>query len=108
MPAMSSMADSRVTMAPCFDSSFEPSASVVVVTISMASGMEATMSTTVKESASTTEVMCAKCMYTVEHKMNETITSTAMMSTSMLCKLLSSPSFFEEAKEANQKTLESA
>jgi hypothetical protein len=32
----------------------EPSARVVVVTISIASGMEATMSTTVKERASTT------------------------------------------------------
>ena len=39
---------------PCFDSSFEPRASVVVVTISIASGIEATMSTTVNESASTT------------------------------------------------------
>eukprot|EP00597_Dinobryon_sp_UTEXLB2267_P019485 CAMPEP_0201108832 /NCGR_PEP_ID=MMETSP0812-20130820/63229_1 /ASSEMBLY_ACC=CAM_ASM_000668 /TAXON_ID=98059 /ORGANISM="Dinobryon sp., Strain UTEXLB2267" /LENGTH=59 /DNA_ID=CAMNT_0047370463 /DNA_START=339 /DNA_END=515 /DNA_ORIENTATION=+ len=57
MPAMSSIADSLVTMAPCLDSSFDPNASVVVVTISIASGMEATINTTVKESASTTEVM---------------------------------------------------
>ena len=75
MPAISSMADNLVTIAPitdsvqaldtgyiryisddlpCFDSSFEPRASVVVVTISIASGIEATMSTTVNESASTT------------------------------------------------------
>ena len=38
---------------PCLDSSLEPRARVVVVTISMAMGMEATMSTTVKERAST-------------------------------------------------------
>ncbi len=51
MPAMSSMAARRVTMAPCALSWRLPSASVVVHTISMAMGMEATSSTTVKESA---------------------------------------------------------
>ena len=34
-------------MAPCLDNCFDPRARVVVVTISMAIGMEATMSTTV-------------------------------------------------------------
>ena len=40
-------------MAPCFDNSFEPRARVVVVTISIAIGIEATISTTVKDRAST-------------------------------------------------------
>jgi len=93
IPAMSSMALSRVTIAPWWESSLEPRASVVVVTISMASGIEATMSTTVKESASTTEVMCARCRYTTEHSTRDTTTSTIMMSISMFCKLLTSPSF---------------
>jgi hypothetical protein len=43
-------------MAPCLDSSFDPRASVVVVTISMAMGIDATMSTTVKDRASTGEI----------------------------------------------------
>ena len=74
MPAMSSMADRRVTMAPWCDNSLDPSASVVVVTISMASGMDATTSTTVKERASTTDVMCARWRYTTEHSVSETTT----------------------------------
>ena len=74
MPAMSSMAERRVTMAPWCDSSLDPNASVVVVTISMANGMEATTSTTVKDSASTTEVMCARCRYTTEHSVKDTTT----------------------------------
>ena len=51
---MSSMAASRETMAPSRASSREPRASVVVQTISMAMGMEATRRTTVKERASRT------------------------------------------------------
>ena len=38
------------------------------MTISMARGMDATTSTTVKERASTTEVMCARCKYTTEQR----------------------------------------
>ena len=51
MPAISSMEARRVTIAPCFDRSREPSASVVVHTISMAIGMEATSRTTANDSA---------------------------------------------------------
>ncbi len=54
MPAISSIDARRVTMAPSWESVREPSASVVVHTISMAMGMDATSSTTVKESASLT------------------------------------------------------
>ena len=54
MPAISSMAVRRVTMAPCSDSWREPSARVAVTTISMATGMEAMSSTTVNCSASLT------------------------------------------------------
>jgi hypothetical protein len=54
MPAISSMEARRVTIAPSCDSWREPSASVVVHTISMAMGMDATSSTTVKDSASLT------------------------------------------------------
>ena len=61
IPAISSIALNPVTIAPCCDNSVDPSANVVVVTISMAKGIEATISTTVKLRASTTEVMCAKC-----------------------------------------------
>lgn len=43
-------------MAPCLDSSLDPNARVVVVTISMAIGIEATINTTVKDSASTGEI----------------------------------------------------
>eukprot|EP00427_Karlodinium_veneficum_P050243 CAMPEP_0169366648 /NCGR_PEP_ID=MMETSP1017-20121227/33230_1 /TAXON_ID=342587 /ORGANISM="Karlodinium micrum, Strain CCMP2283" /LENGTH=52 /DNA_ID=CAMNT_0009464601 /DNA_START=84 /DNA_END=239 /DNA_ORIENTATION=+ len=49
MPAMSSIAARRVTMAPCFVNSLEPKAKVVVVTISIAMGMEATINTTTKD-----------------------------------------------------------
>ena len=54
MPAISSMEASRVTMAPCLDNFREPMASVVVVTISTAMGMDATSSTTTKE------IVCSK------------------------------------------------
>mmetsp|Transcript_24721 Transcript_24721/g.55472 ORF Transcript_24721/g.55472 Transcript_24721/m.55472 type:complete len:226 (-) Transcript_24721:936-1613(-) len=60
IPAMSSMAARRVTMAPSCESSFEPRARVVVVTISIAMGMEATMSTTVKDRASVKEVRVSR------------------------------------------------
>ena len=52
MPAMSSIAARRVTMAPCLLNSLEPRARVVVVTISMAIGIEATIRTTTKDRAS--------------------------------------------------------
>jgi hypothetical protein len=58
---MSSIALRRVTMAPWADISVEPRARVVVVTISIASGMLATMSTTVKLRDSTTLVIWARC-----------------------------------------------
>ena len=38
-----------VTIAPCFESSFDPRARVVVTTISMAIGIDATIRTTVKD-----------------------------------------------------------
>jgi hypothetical protein len=46
IPARSSMAAKRLTMAPWWLSWWEPKARVVVHTISMATGMEATRSTT--------------------------------------------------------------
>ena len=52
IPAISSIAVSLDTIAPCFDSEREPSASVVVETISMAMGMDATSSTTTNERTS--------------------------------------------------------
>ena len=76
MPAMSSMAARRVTMAPSRDSSLEPSASVVVVTISIAMGIEATISTTVKDSASEKDVTVRRYANTVRHRILDTITST--------------------------------
>ena len=57
----------------------------MVVTISMASGMEATIKTTVKLNASTTEVMCARCRYTTEHSVSDMTTSTIIISISMFC-----------------------
>ncbi len=47
MPAISSIADRRATMAPWWERAFEPMARVVLVTISMASGIDATKRTTV-------------------------------------------------------------
>jgi hypothetical protein len=52
MPAVSSIAARRDTMAPSLLSSLLPIASVVVVTISIAMGIEATSSTTAKLAAS--------------------------------------------------------
>merc|ERR1719329_1395723 len=52
MPAISSIAAKRVTMAPYLVNSLEPRARVVVVTISMAIGIEATIKTTTKDRAS--------------------------------------------------------
>ena len=52
IPAISSIAVSLDTIAPCFDSEREPSASVVVETISIAIGIDATSSTTTNESTS--------------------------------------------------------
>jgi superfamily II helicase len=49
--AIISIADRRVTMTFFADSSFEPSASVVVTTISMAMGIDTTSSTTVNSIA---------------------------------------------------------
>ena len=51
MAARSSMAASLFTIAPSLDSSLDPRARVVVVTISIAMGIEATSSTIVKERA---------------------------------------------------------
>ena len=77
----------------------DPSASVVVVTISMARGMEATTSTTVKDRASTTEVMCARCRYTTEHSVRETTTRAIMMSISMAWRFDGSVSPCTEQRE---------
>jgi hypothetical protein len=52
IPAISSIAHSLETIAPWLERKREPKASVVVVTISMATGIEATSSTTAKLSAS--------------------------------------------------------
>lgn len=90
LPAMSSIADNRVTIAPWCDSSFDPNARVVVVTISIANGIDATTITTVNDSASTIDVMCTKCKYTTAHSVKETTTNTIIMSISMFCKLLGS------------------
>jgi hypothetical protein len=49
--AIISIADRRVTITFFADSSFEPSASVVVTTISMAMGIDTTSSTTVNSIA---------------------------------------------------------
>ena len=49
MPAISSMAARRVTIAPLVNSCFAPIARVHVVTISMARGIEATSTHTAKE-----------------------------------------------------------
>jgi len=52
MPAISSTAARRVTMAPCAASCRDPRARVVVTTTSMATGMDATRTTTVNPTAS--------------------------------------------------------
>jgi len=54
IPAISSIDARRVTIAPCFDKERDPIASVVVVTISTARGIDATRTTTANESASFT------------------------------------------------------
>lgn len=75
-------------MAPSLDRWREPSASVVVHTISMAMGMEATSSTTVKDSASRT---CSPFMSrkpkAMEHRASESTTSTSMMRSSIFSRL---------------------
>jgi len=48
MPAISSIELRRITIAPFADKLLEPNANVVVVTISIASGMDATRTTTAK------------------------------------------------------------
>lgn len=74
----------------CYQLTLDPKANVVVVTISIARGMEATTNTTVKDNASTTDVMCARCRYTTEQRVRETTTSAIMMSINIICRLLGS------------------
>ena len=70
-----------------------------MVTISIASGMDATTNTTVKDRASTTEVICAKWRYTTEQSVKETTTRAIIMSINMLCRLLGSVSPYGMMKD---------
>mmetsp|Transcript_29114 Transcript_29114/g.62736 ORF Transcript_29114/g.62736 Transcript_29114/m.62736 type:complete len:234 (-) Transcript_29114:618-1319(-) len=88
IPAMSSIAARRVTIAPCLESSLEPRASVVVHTISMATGMEATISTTVKEMVSVRPSPEPSSQpNTIPEKVRDRITSTMTIFSSTFCRL---------------------
>ena len=81
MPASSSIDDSRATMAPARDSVWLPMAIVVVVTTSIAMGMDTTSSTTVKEIASANVVfsMLIRKPSTVQQRMMEMEMRNTMM-----------------------------
>ena len=87
MPAMSSMAARRVTMAPCLVNSLEPRARVVVVTISMAMGMAATISTTTKARASINGTIVHTYIMTTKHMTRDKIVKFLTMKISKYCTL---------------------
>lgn len=93
IPAISSMAVRRVTMAPRSDSSPDPRDKVVVVTISMAIGIEATMSTTVKLKASCSRSpLCKRYINTIPQSNDDITVRTSTMEINTLCMLLISGS----------------
>ena len=88
MPAISSMEARRVTIAPCLDRSRDPRASVVVHTISIAMGMDATRSTTAKERALVNGSFLAIARYSsaVRHSVQERTMSTNIIFRRSFCR----------------------
>ena len=76
-----------VTIAPCFDSSLDPRASVVVTTISIAIGIEATINTTVKLIDSLTSVPeVNKYINTIPDNKKDIATNTIIIRSNIFCK----------------------
>mmetsp|Transcript_28544 Transcript_28544/g.71749 ORF Transcript_28544/g.71749 Transcript_28544/m.71749 type:complete len:230 (+) Transcript_28544:2063-2752(+) len=92
IPARSSIADKRDTIAPNRDIWRDPSARVVVVTISIAIGMDATITTTVKARVSVSGSPSTKKRYRKHMPLStrERATRTTMTLSSMVCMLLRS------------------